>query len=62
MTLNEVTIMDMYLPTFYSLSDFFRRFLGLFSGPLFLSAFRGIDPVFREKLLLTVSMTNNCAG
>lgn len=54
--------MDMYLPTFYSLSDFFRRFLGLFSGPLFLSAFRGIDPVFREKLLLTVSMTNNCAG
>jgi len=62
MTLHEVAVMDMYLPTFYSLSDFLKRFLGLFSGPLFISAFRGIDPVFREKLLLVVSMTNNCAG
>jgi len=29
---------------------------------MFITAYKKIDPVFREKLLITVSMTNNCAG
>ncbi|HNX25710.1 MAG TPA: hypothetical protein PKG60_16810 [Spirochaetota bacterium] len=50
------------LPAFTSLYDFLKRFIDIFRGPMFISAFRKIDPVFREKLLLTVSMANNCAG
>lgn len=54
--------MDTQLATFGSLNDFIRRFFAVFRGPTFVSAIREIDPVFREKLLLTVSMANNCAG
>lgn len=52
----------MNLATFESLTDFFKRLADIFRGPTFISAFRRIDPLFREKLLLTVSMANNCAG
>ena len=50
------------LRTFESFSDFIKRLVDVFRGPSFVSVFREIDPVFREKLLLTVSMANNCAG
>ncbi len=50
------------LTTFNSPADFLKRFADIFRGPMFISVFLKIDPVFREKLLLTVSMTNNCAG
>jgi hypothetical protein len=58
----EVSGMTAYLPTFISLSDFFSRLFDIFRGPMFITVFKKINPVFREKLLLTVSMANNCAG
>lgn len=54
--------MSAYLPTFASPYDFLKRLVNIFRGPMFITVFRRIDPVFREKLLLTVSMANNCAG
>jgi hypothetical protein len=54
--------MNTYLAAFESFPDFVKRFINIFRGPSFISVFRNVDPVFREKLLLTVSMTNNCAG
>lgn len=57
-----VKTMTDYLITFDSFTDFIKRFAAIFRGPMFITVFRKIDPVFREKLLLTVSMTNNCAG
>ncbi len=50
------------LQTFESPGDFLFRFFSIFRGPTFLSTFRNVDPVFREKLLLVVSMANDCAG
>lgn len=54
--------METSLPTFTSFSDFIIRLIDIFRGPMFITIIRKIDPVFREKLLLTVSMANNCAG
>lgn len=54
--------MSDYLPAFTSFFDFIKRFINIFKGPMFITVFRKIDPVFREKILLTVSMANNCAG
>lgn len=48
--------------SFSSFSDFIKRFADMFKGPGFISAFRKIDPIFREKLMITVSMANNCGG
>lgn len=50
------------LNTFDSFYDFLKRFFNIFKGPSFITIFRKVDPKFREKLFLTVSMTNNCAG
>jgi hypothetical protein len=54
--------MSEYLPSFISFYDFIKRLINIFKGPMFITVFRKIDPVFREKILLTVSMSNNCAG
>jgi hypothetical protein len=54
--------MTMGLATFDSFPDFLKRMAGLFTGPTFISCFRNIDPVFREKLLLAVSIADNCGG
>jgi hypothetical protein len=54
--------MTVQLATFSSSYDFIKRLIDLFRGPSFISIFKKIDPVFREKLLITVSMANNCAG
>lgn len=54
--------MSEYLSTFVSFADFLKRFIDIFRGPSFVAVLRKTDPVFREKILLTVSMANNCAG
>jgi hypothetical protein len=54
--------MTVHLATFNSFLDFIIRLIDIFRGPTFIKVFRKINPVFREKLLLTVSMANNCAG
>ena len=54
--------MSEYLPAFTSLYDFIKRLINIFKGPMFITVFRKFDPAFREKILLTVSMSNNCAG
>ncbi len=48
--------------TFRSVADFLRRFVLLFAGPSFITTLLGVDAKFREKLLLTVTMANNCAS
>ncbi len=48
--------------TVTSLKDFFVKFCRMFSGATFFMTFRRIDPHFREKILLTVSMSNACGG
>ena len=58
----EVQDMSEYLPSFTSFYDFIKRLINIFKGPMFITVFRKIDPAFREKILLTVSMSNNCAG
>jgi len=48
--------------TFASPLDFFSKFFAMFKGESILSTFFNSDPKFREKLLLTVSIANNCAA
>jgi len=38
------------------------KFLSLFKGPFLAGVLRRTDPLFREKLLLVVSMSNTCGG
>jgi hypothetical protein len=47
---------------FSSLMKLFGSFFRMFSGPTFFMTFRKTGPVLREKLLLTVSMSNECGG
>ena len=46
---------------FTSLSDFSSKFTGLFQGPSFYSAFTNLDKKLRKKIMITVSITNNCS-
>jgi len=46
--------------TFTSPVDFVKTACDLFRGPTFFMTFRRLDPVFREKLILAFSSTNNC--
>jgi len=48
--------------TVSSLKELFVKFFRSFSGPTFFMTFRSIEPSFREKILLTVSMSNECGG
>ncbi|MGV7929909.1 MAG: hypothetical protein AB2L13_13585 [Spirochaetota bacterium] len=45
---------------FRSAGDFLARFAGLFRGPSFISTLLKTNGVFREKILLTVTLANNC--
>ena len=45
-----------------SLKMLFVKLLRMFYGPALVSTFRSMDPVFREKILLTVSISNTCGG
>jgi hypothetical protein len=45
---------------FSSLSDFRSKFYGLFTGPSFHSTFAKLDERLRKKVMITVSIANNC--
>ena len=47
---------------FTSLPDFIQKTYGLFKGPAFLSTFLNLDGRLREKIIITVSIANNCGG
>lgn len=47
--------------SFASPRDFFRKFFRIFGGPSFRITFKNIDAGLRERILLTVSIANNCA-
>lgn len=49
-------------PTFSSPLDFCIRLVRLFKLPLFTLTFLKVDPLTREKILLTISMANQCKG
>jgi precorrin-2 methylase len=46
--------------TFTSLSDFKSKFYSLFRGPTFYSTFTKLDKKLRKKIMITVSIANNC--
>jgi len=46
---------------FKSVPDFFRKFGSIFLGPSFYYTFKRLNGKLREQVLLTVSVTNNCA-
>lgn len=48
------------LRRFTSFSDFVRRFFDLFRGPTFLMTFLRVNGRLREKIILTVTVANNC--
>ncbi|HNU93114.1 MAG TPA: hypothetical protein PKO25_14670 [Spirochaetota bacterium] len=45
---------------FTSPGDFLSRLIAVFRGPSLISTLAGIDGLFREKILLTVTLANNC--
>ncbi len=45
---------------FTSMSDFKSKFYSLFTGPSFYSAFTKLDEKLRKKIMITVSIANNC--
>jgi len=45
---------------FSSLSDFRSKFYSLFTGPTFYSTFAKLDEKLRKKVMITVSIANNC--
>lgn len=42
--------------------DFLARLADVFRGPTFLMTFLRVDPRLREKVMLAVSVANNCYG
>ncbi|MBU2515720.1 hypothetical protein KJ966_30755 [bacterium] len=47
--------------SFISPVDFFKKFFRIFRVPGFRVTFKTINAGLREKILLTVSIANNCA-
>ena len=45
---------------FTSLSDFKSKFYSLFTGPTFYSTFTKLERKLRKKVMITVSIANNC--
>jgi hypothetical protein len=45
---------------FTSLADFRSKFYSLFKGPGFYSTFTNLDDKLRKKIMITVSIANNC--
>ncbi|ACN14290.1 conserved hypothetical protein [Desulforapulum autotrophicum HRM2] len=48
--------------SFISPVDFFIRLGSTLKLPTFYSTYRAVDSVLREKILLTVSIMNDCSG
>jgi hypothetical protein len=47
---------------FRSYGDMAAKLAGLFRGPTFLMTFLRVDSKLREKILLSVTVINNCYG
>jgi len=45
---------------FTSPRDFLSRLIAVFRGPSFISTLRKTDGLFREKILLAVTLATNC--
>ena len=45
---------------FTSASDFKNKLIGLFKGPTFYSAFSKLDKKLTKKIMITLSIANNC--
>ncbi|MFP4476760.1 MAG: hypothetical protein ACLFOY_14475 [Desulfatibacillaceae bacterium] len=52
---------DIRMRTYESVPEFLRILTDVFRGPTFLETFLRLDGRFREKVILEVSITNNCA-
>lgn len=48
--------------SFESIADFFKKLFDIFRGPTFLMTWLKIDKILREKILLTISMSNKCSN
>ena len=46
--------------SFTSLADFSAKLGNLFKGPTFYATFKNLDKNLREKIMITVSIANNC--
>lgn len=55
-------ILEQKKVSFISPADFFIRLGSTLKLPTFYSTYRAVDFVLREKILLTVSITNDCSG
>ncbi len=47
--------------TFTSFSDFNSKFYSIFKGPTFYSTFTRLDKKLRKKIMIAVSVINNCS-
>jgi hypothetical protein len=47
---------------FGSAVDLLARFIDIFRGATFLMTFLRVEPRLREKVMLAVSVANNCYG
>ena len=48
--------------SFTSFKDFNSKFFGMFKGPSFYSAFTKLDKKLVKKIMIAVSMTNECSA
>ena len=46
--------------SFTSMSDFTDKLVSLFKGPTFYSAFSKLDKKLTKKIMITLSIANNC--
>ncbi len=51
-----------FMRTFTSYRDLVMKGASVFRGPTFLMTFLRVDPKLREKILLAVTVANNCYG
>ena len=58
----EEIIGTVKMRTFSSVMDFFAKSIELFKGATILMTLLKVKHKFREKILLTVAMANNCYG
>ncbi len=49
-----------HMRTFSSPWDFLKKLINLLRGPFIVSSYFSFDGKLREKILLTVTQTNNC--
>jgi len=60
--MEEQTMGAIEMRKFRSFADFLARLADIFRGPTFLMTLLRVDPRLREKVLLAVSVANNCYG